>query len=122
MNSQYFSFNQSIPYCLDGCIGCVAIAFAEEVTVRLDLMDREDKKMGFTVLKGDPRFKLYTATMQFMDGPRGNTTTAVWKVIYITVGDEDVPPIHVKNMVVTVWETLASAVNADPELYSYYPL
>jgi hypothetical protein len=95
-----------------------AIAWAGKVTERMDFIDMEAMKMGYTVLKGDPRMKLFAATMEFKAGPSDATTTAVWNASYMTVGDEDVPPLHVRDVVATVWKTLAAAAKAHPERYA----
>jgi len=85
-----------------------AIPFAGEVTERMDLFDDASKKIGYTVLKGDPRYRHMSATMQFKDGPRDGTTTAEWVATYVPEGDMG-PPEHIKNIVSLSWNAMADA-------------
>lgn len=83
----------------------------------MDLFDDAAKKLGYTVLKGDPRYKYFSATMQFSPGPGEGSTTAVWVASYVPEGDMG-PPEHVKAIVLLVWKALAEAVKANPQLYA----
>lgn len=82
----------------------------------MDVFDDAARKLGYTVLKGDPRYKFFSATMQFSRGPREGTTTAAWVASFVPAGDMG-PPEHVKAVVVLVWKALAQAVHANPALY-----
>lgn len=44
-----------------------------------------------------------------MDLKKQPATTAVWNAKYVTAGDEDVPPVHVRDVVTSVWKSLAAA-------------
>jgi hypothetical protein len=83
------------------CIS-TAIPHAAEVTERMDLFDDATRKLRYTILKGDPRYKYFSATMQFTPGPSDGSSTAVWIASYVPEGDMS-PPEHVK---------------ANPELYA----
>lgn len=91
---------------------CAAIPYAREVTERMDLVDEANKKLGYTVLKGDTRYKHFAATMQFSPGPSEGTTTAEWVATYVPDGDMG-PPEHIKAVVLQVWKALADAANAS---------
>jgi len=94
-----------------------AIPHAGEVTERMDLFDDATKKLGYTVIKGDPRYKYFAATMQYTPGPTEGTTTATWVATYVPVGDMG-PPEHIKSIVVLVWKAMEGAAKAHPELYA----
>lgn len=81
----------------------------------MDTFDDAAKKLGYTVLKGDPRYKYFAATMQFSAGPSAGSTTAVWVATYVPEGDMG-PPEHIKAIVSLVWKALVDAVNTTPEL------
>jgi hypothetical protein len=98
------------------CIS-TAIPHAAEVTERMDLFDDATRKLRYTILKGDPRYKYFSATMQFTPGPSDGSSTAVWIASYVPEGDMS-PPEHVKAIVLLVWKGLAEAVKANPELYA----
>ena len=51
----------------------------------MDVMDNGSKKVGYTVVKGDPRFKHVSAVMQFGPGPTEGTTSATWTATYVPV-------------------------------------
>lgn len=61
----------------------------------MDFLDMECKKMGYTVLKGDPYYKYFAGTMEFKAGPSEGTTNIVWVATYVTIDYEDVPPVQV---------------------------
>lgn len=87
-----------------------AVPFADELTERVDLFDHANKKMGYSVLKGDPHYRHLSATIQYKDGPRDGTTTAVWEATYVPEGDMG-PPEHTINIVSLSWKAMAEAAN-----------
>ena len=99
-------------YPLSALSASSAIPFAGEVTERMDLFDEASKKMAYTVLKGDPRYRHMSATIQFSDGPRDGTTTAEWVATYVPEGDMD-PPEHIRNTVSLSWKALADAAKTE---------
>lgn len=60
--------------------------------------------------------------MEFKAGPSEGTTNIVWVATYVTIDYEDVPPVQVWDIVVTVWKTLASAAKANRERYGWIEL
>jgi hypothetical protein len=47
---------------------CAAIPNGGEVVERVDVLDDASRKAGYTVLKGDPRFKYVSAVAQYVRG------------------------------------------------------
>lgn len=75
----------------------------------MDVLDDATKKVGYTVLKGDPRFKHVSAVMEFTPGPTEGTTTATWTATFVPVeasGTLD------NKFVVAVWKALEAAAKA----------
>lgn len=68
-----------------------AIPNGGEVVERLDVLDEATKTVGYTVLKGDPRFKHVSAVIQFAPGPTAGTTTATWTATYVPVEEGTAP-------------------------------
>lgn len=91
---------------------CSAVPFAGEVTERIDFVDDAAKKFGYTVLKGDPRYKYFAATQQFSAGPSAGSATAVWEATYVPEGDMG-PPEHVQAFVSLVWKALVDAIKSS---------
>jgi hypothetical protein len=58
-----------------------------EVVERLDVFDEERKRVGYTVIRGDPRFKHVQAVMEFIPGPTAGTTTATWTATYVPMNE-----------------------------------
>lgn len=58
-----------------------------EVVERLDVFDEERKRVGYTVIRGDPRFKHVSAVMEFVPGPTEGTTTATWTATYVPMNE-----------------------------------
>ncbi|XP_024392222.1 uncharacterized protein [Physcomitrium patens] len=94
-----------------------AVPHAGEVTERMDLFDKETRKLGYTVLKGDPRYWCFKATMQFNEGPTKGTTEGLWMASYGPLGNMG-PPEHIWGIVQLVWKALAGDVKEHPELYA----
>lgn len=86
-----------------------AIPNGGEVLERLDVLDSASKKVGYTVLKGDPRFKHVSAVMQFAPGPTAGTTTATWAATYVPV---EANGTLENKFVVAVWKAFESAAKA----------
>jgi len=86
-----------------------AIPNGGEVLERLDVLDSATKKVGYTVLKGDPRFKHVSAVMQFAPGPTEGTTTATWTATYVPV---EANGTLENKFVVAVWKAFESAAKA----------
>jgi len=86
-----------------------AIPNGGEVLERLDVLDSATKKVGYTVLKGDPRFKHVSAVMQFAAGPTKGTTTATWTATYVPVEENGTLE---NKFVVAVWKAFESAAKA----------
>lgn len=76
----------------------------------MDLFEFANKKMGYTVIKGDPHYHYLTAVMQYKEGPREGTTTGVWDATYVPKGDMGSPD-HVQNIVSHSWRAIADAAN-----------
>jgi hypothetical protein len=86
-----------------------AIPNGGEVLERLDVFDEATKKVGYTVLKGDPRFKHVSATMQFAPGPNPFSTTATWTATYVPVTEGGVLE---NKFVIAVWKALEFAASS----------
>jgi hypothetical protein len=86
-----------------------AIPNGGEVLERLDVLDDATKKAGYTVLKGDPRFKHVSAVMQYAPGPTEGTTTATWTATYLPVEENGTLD---NRFVVAVWKAFEAAAKA----------
>ncbi|XP_024380963.1 uncharacterized protein [Physcomitrium patens] len=86
-----------------------AIPDAGELVEQVDVFDDAEKKVGYTVLKGDPRFKYVTAVVQYAPGPTAGTTTATWNATFVPVEENGVLD---SKFVVAVWKALESAAKA----------
>ena len=92
-----------------GCPSCAAIPNGEELVERLYLFDEATKTTGYSVIKGDPRFKHVSAVMHYAPGPTEGTTTATWTATYVPVAENVVME---NKFVVAVWKALEEAAKA----------
>lgn len=80
-----------------------------EVVERLDVFDEATKRVGYTVIRGDPRFKHVSAVMHFVPGPTEGTTTATWTATYVPMNEH----ASLDNrFCIAVWKALESAAKA----------
>jgi len=80
-----------------------------EVVERLDVFDEERKRVGYTVIRGDPRFKHVSAVMEFVPGPTEGTTTATWTATYVPMNEH----ASLDNrFCIAVWKALEGAAKA----------
>lgn len=80
-----------------------------EVVERLDVFDEATKRVGYTVIRGDPRFKHVSAVMHFVPGPMEGTTTATWTATYVPVNEHTSLD---NRFCIAVWKALESAAKA----------
>jgi len=73
------------------------------------LLDEATKKVGYTVIKGDPRFKHVSAVVQYAPGPTEGTTAATWTATYVPVAEGVVME---NKFIVAVWKALEGAAKA----------
>lgn len=77
-----------------------------EVVERLDVFDEEKKRVGYTVIRGDPRFKHVQAVMEFVPGPTAGTTTATWTATYVPMNEH----ASLDNrFCIAIWKALEAA-------------
>lgn len=86
-----------------------AIPDGGEVVERLHLLDEANKKVGYTVIRGDPRFKHVQAVMEFAPGPTAGTTKATWTATYVPVSEGIAME---SKFIVAVWKALEAAAKA----------
>ncbi|XP_024368505.1 uncharacterized protein [Physcomitrium patens] len=86
-----------------------AIPGGGEVVERLDILDDGSKVVGWTVLKGDPRFKHVSAVLKYAPGPSDGTTTATWTATFVPVEENGTLE---NKFVVGVWKALEAAAAA----------
>jgi len=86
-----------------------AIPTGGELVERLHLLDEATKKMGYTVIKGDPRFKHVSAVVEYAPGPTAGTTTATWTATYVPVTEGVVME---PKFIIAVWKALEGAAKA----------
>ncbi|KAG0582532.1 hypothetical protein KC19_3G066800 [Ceratodon purpureus] len=86
-----------------------AIPNDQELVERVHLFDDASKTVGYTVIKGDPRFKHVSAVMQYAPGPTEGTTTATWTAHFVPVAEG----VTMENkFVIAVWKALEAAAQA----------
>jgi hypothetical protein len=85
-----------------------AFGHAGEVKERMDKFDDATKTLGYTVLKGDPRYSSFSAEMKFVAVDE-TSCEAVWTATYEPVGDMG-PPTHIQQIIVLVFKTLERVV------------
>jgi hypothetical protein len=86
-----------------------AIPNSPELVERVHLFDESTKTVGYTVIRGDPRFKHVAAVMNYAPGPTPGTTTATWTAHFVPI-DEGVTLEN--KFIIAVWKALEAAANA----------
>ena len=85
------------------------------MTQRVETCDDAAKKLGYSLLNGDPRYMYFTATEQFAPGPEDGTTIATWVATFSAAVDNMGAPETLKSIVVSQWNTAQEAVKANPK-------
>ena len=75
----------------------------------METCDNATKKLGYSLLKGDPRYMYFTATEQFAPGPEEGTTMATWVATFSAAVENMGAPETIKSIVVSQWITTQEA-------------